>query len=275
MKKILLASSALVLVGGAAFAEVTLEGYAAMGVIGGDDYIKAGDDYDDNEYSFVSDLDVTFVLSGETDGGVTFGAAIELDDAIGSPQFANEEDQGGESVFVSGDFGTITMGDTNGAFDYAIAEYIRPHKGTIGDVEEYGAYSGGYGIDPLDDGLDGIFGGQVARYDYSFGGFGIAVSAELDDDFESDPLLGIGATYNFAFAGGSVLVGAAYQGVHDATVGANIDDDSDEFTGFSFDSTAENVFDGDLDVYGISAQLVLDMGLQFNAVVSQTEIDGT
>ncbi|MBE3640130.1 porin [Mangrovicoccus algicola] len=293
MKKILLASSALVLVGGAAFAEVTLEGKASMGFIGGntstydDDGVSFdGDSYgdDDARYSFVSDFDIVFNLSGETDGGVTFGASAEIDDLIGAPEFADEEDQGGESVFISGDFGTITMGDTNGAYDFAVNEYINGQPGTIGDMEETAPYRGialsangvalglsddddedatYASVDPLDDGLDGFYDGQVARYDYTYGGFAIAVSAELSDETEGDPVLGLGATYNLEFTGGAVKFGAAYQTV-------------------SFDDYATTTIstgdvliraDGDISIAGVSAAMELDAGLSLDVAIANTMYD--
>ena len=120
MKKVLLASTALVVTSGAAVAEVGLSGYAEMGIVGGGGAM---------ETQFHHDIDVTFTLSGETDSGLSFGATIDLDEVgddtgcagIGA-QPSNTTCVEEHSVFISGSFGTLTMGDTDGAFDWALTE---------------------------------------------------------------------------------------------------------------------------------------------------------
>ncbi|MGB0904051.1 MAG: porin, partial [Mangrovicoccus sp.] len=219
MKKILLASSALVLVGGAAFAEVTLKGSAEFGIFGGsynDLPLPDGSGdivSEDIPAQFHTDMDVDFILSGETDGGVTFGADIDLDEvANGIPSASGVK----ALVFVSGDFGTISGGDTDGAFDWALTENNFGLSGSIIDNEEHIGFSG-------QDILDGFYDGQVVRYDYSFGAFAFGLSAEIDDDRGNDgaadtddPVYGVGAKYTLDLASGSVKFGAGWQGVEDA-----------------------------------------------------------
>ncbi|WP_138466353.1 porin [Poseidonocella sp. HB161398] len=220
MKKILLASSALVLVGGAAAAEVTLSGTASMGLYGGETKIDGSTvatvpSTTDDDPQFWTDLDVTFDLSGETDGGVTFGASIDLSDVTENGGIQNDRDSD-FAVFVSGDFGTFTMGDTDGAFDWAMQDTNFGLSGTLNDNEEHLGYQG-MNL------LDGFYDGQIARYDYAFDAFAIGVSAEIDDDAGEtgddggydDPMLGIGAKYTLDLASGSINFGAAYQGVND------------------------------------------------------------
>ncbi|MEM8553734.1 MAG: porin, partial [Pseudomonadota bacterium] len=75
------------------------------------------------------------------------------------------------------------------------------------------------------------------RYDITVSGFSVGLSAELDDDLDAagdaeeldDPMLGIGAKYTIELAGGSVALGAAYQGAEDtylagASAGASFGD---------------------------------------------------
>ena len=69
MKKVLFATTTLVATTGFAAADVTLSGLAQMGIQGGENV----------DTTFVQDIDVTFTMSGETDNGLTFGAAIDLD----------------------------------------------------------------------------------------------------------------------------------------------------------------------------------------------------
>jgi len=160
MKKLLLASTALVLSAGVASAQgVTLSGDARMGIM-----------YDgslaSNKASFTSRARVMFTMSGETDTGLAFGASFRAHQAGG----ANSGTNG--SVFISGEFGTLTMGDTDGA-----AQKI------IGHV-------GGVGLTGLDDHNETFYMGNntdlspggfqasrpTARYDYSIDGFSFAVS---------------------------------------------------------------------------------------------------
>ncbi|MEO1580050.1 MAG: porin, partial [Pseudomonadota bacterium] len=77
MKKVLLASTALVVSAGIAAADVSLSGSAELGIFD-----------DDTETQFHTDIDVTFTMSGETDGGLTFGASIDLDESDGDPSAA-------------------------------------------------------------------------------------------------------------------------------------------------------------------------------------------
>lgn len=214
MKKVLFATTALVAFAGAAAAEVTLTGNAEMGIQDNDDYVADGTGGFDTEgeVGFHTDIDVTFTMSGETDGGLAFGATIDLDESDDGDAFASDT-QGGETIFISGGFGTLTMGDTDGALDWALTEVLF-NSGSLGDNEETLGYNG-------NSGLDGLYDGQILRYDYAFGDFGFALSAELDDTdgddgdildgLDGDAVIGIGAQYSFDFGGGSMDVGAGYQ----------------------------------------------------------------
>jgi outer membrane protein OmpU len=186
MKKVLFATTALVATAGVASADVSLSGYAEMGIFGGDN----------TETQFHTDIDVTFTLSGETDNGLTFGASIDLDEEGGF----GATNGGPEAVFISGAFGTLTMGDTDGAFDWAMAE-VPAGAGSIADNST--AHAGWNG----NAGLDGRYDGQILRYNHSMGGLGFAISAEVDDSGNDDPVLGIGLTY----AMGDLTVGLGYQ----------------------------------------------------------------
>lgn len=189
MKKILFATTALVATAGVASAEVALSGYAEMGIIGGDAI----------ETEFHHDFDVKFTLSGETDGGLSFGATIDLDEVSnGISNRANPS-----SVFVSGAFGTLTMGDTDGALDWAMTESF---SGTS-IADDHSSHAGANG----NGGLDGTYDGQIARYDYSFGDFSVAASAELDDTGAGDAVLGLGFKYGTDLGGVALGLGLGYQ----------------------------------------------------------------
>lgn len=163
MKKVLLATTALTLSAGfAAAAELTITGSAELGI----------NDNGTDDVQFFQDMDVTFKGSGTTDGGLSFGFAIDLDEGGSGARAHAPEDDGGASIFISGDFGTLTMGDTDGAFDWALTETAS--GGSIDDAHTiHAGYNGNSGLDGSND-------GQVLRYDNTFGDFGVAISMEQD-----------------------------------------------------------------------------------------------
>ena len=178
MKKLLITSSALVAAAGMAQADghtgVSLSGSAEMGIASVDGGTTGATD--GNTY-FHSAFDVTFSLSGETDNGLSFGASFDLDEtddgnsesgssSPGNPFGAGVGDQSVDgSVFVSGAFGTLTMGDTDGAFDWALTETA---SGTA--IADDHTSHDGYNGNGLADGINTL------RYDNTFGDFGVAVS---------------------------------------------------------------------------------------------------
>jgi outer membrane protein OmpU len=195
MKKLLLASTALAATAGMAAAEVspniTLTGYAEIGIIGGD----ARD-----ETQFHHDMDMNITFSAETDSGLTFGADVDLDEIDnGIP-----DKKGPHIVYVKGAFGSFTMGDTDGGFDWAMGEV--DSLTTIDDAHT--AHTGFSG----NAGLDGMYDGQVLRYDYAFDSFGVAASLELDDSGDNDPIYALGAKGSFDLGGTELSLGAGYQG---------------------------------------------------------------
>ena len=221
MKKVLFATTALVASAGIASAQgVELSGSAEMGIIGGSAI----------ETQFHHDIDVKFSMSGETDNGLTFGATIDLDEvSAGIGNTANPS-----SVFISGSFGTLTMGDTDGAFDWALTE-VAMGSAINDDHTAHAGYNG-------NSGLDGSHDGQVARYDYSFGDFAFAVSAEINDTGVASPAFGIGGKYSGDLGGVTLGVGVGYQ-----TNGVN-------------------------DIMGISLSAAMDNGL--SAVINYSDLDG-
>ncbi len=261
MKKILLTTTAMVAFAGAASAEVSLSGYAEIGVIGGSAM----------ETQFHNDIDIKFSLSGETDNGLTFGATIDLDEVTragdddGIPHTANEA-----SAFVSGGFGTITLGDTDGAFDWAIQE-VGIGSALTDDHTTHAGFN-------FNSGLDGSYDGQVLRYNNTFGDFGVALSAELDDSGVGSTAWGIGVKYNAALGGVDLGLGLAYQSgdaitaavaAVDPTAGpdgifGNLDDTP------AVAAVAASVA-GTTDVWGISVDAKFGGG--FRAIVSYSDED--
>ena len=209
MKKVLLASTALVMTAGVAAAEVSVGGDGRMGLIRG---------YSDDTTRFTSRIRISFAASGETDGGLAFGGSIRADNAGGfnledgngnNPGDAGfDPDTGldltatggvsGQSgtVFIEGGFGKLSMGDVDGAA-----------KAAVGHVS-------GVGLTGLSDRNESTYvsnvGGNLpgALYEFSTGGFGLYLSASNPGDVFSTAkadniAVAIGATYaitNFTFA---------------------------------------------------------------------------
>ncbi len=234
MKKVLFATTALVATAGVASADVTLSGAAEMGIFGGDSI----------ETQFFTDIDVTFTMSGTTDNGLTFGASVDLDEGgDGSDASDDNTEDGGATIFISGNFGTITMGDTDGALDWAMQEAAVGNAGSINDDETgHGGYLGSYG--------DGAYDGQILRYDNTFGDFGVAISVEQDETGVRDTGYGIGFTYSLDIASGSVTLGAGYQRIDAANFNPG---NTNPFTGQDLD--------GEYDIIGVSAAATFDNGL--------------
>lgn len=121
MKKILLATTMLIGTAGFAAAEVSVSGNARMGIV--DDGTAAG-------AVFSSRARVGFALSGETDGGLSFGASFRADNAGAAA--------GGTagSVSISGAFGSISMGDNDSAAQAGVGQVAGVGYTGNGDLNE-------------------------------------------------------------------------------------------------------------------------------------------
>ena len=204
MKRVLLATTALCLGAGMAAADIAMEGSAEMGVAGSKN----------DSARFHTDVNLKFVLSGTTDAGVAFGTEIELSDIedAGGRHTTNVDDQdGGIAVYMSDPdgFGTLTLGDTDGAYDWAMTELP---GGGLRDEVEHDAHSG-------NGGLDAEYDNQILRYNRTIAaGFSFGASLELDDDTggtegsnTADPIIGLGGKYGMDTGAGKLTLGGGYQ----------------------------------------------------------------
>jgi len=111
MKKLLLASTALVASAGIAAADITITGSAAAGF-----YSNLDDDGFDGVYS---NAGVVATMSTTTDGGVTFSASVDAEagEEIDTGDFENDGPASGSfslgAVSATGAFGTLTF-DSDG-----------------------------------------------------------------------------------------------------------------------------------------------------------------
>ena len=175
MKKILLATTLLAATTGFAAAEVAVSGSARMGVT-----------YDGLDFAYSSRVRVKFDLTGETDGGLSFGASVRADqiggngskstdggDTFGSTGTTN----GDSTVFISGAFGKLTMGDVSGAADALVGQ-----TSGVG----YGPNDGAHEIGFLGAAKTAVY------YEYSTGAltFGLGAGQVGSDDFS------VGAKYS-------------------------------------------------------------------------------
>lgn len=251
-----------------------------MGIAGGDS-IGTGADAGlivNNDPSLWTHVDVTFSLSGTADNGLTYGASVDLDEAG-----AIDGDDGTDNVaiFISGDLGTLTMGDTDSALDWAMTEASIGNPGSIADNETlHAGYDGDYGDS-----------GRYLRYDYSIASFGFAVSVSPDENWA------IGAKYDGTFAGGSFGVGLGWQEQEVNTRyapgnlgtaldiffggdGVDVGDASCSVGGFCDTADGDGLrnftgLGGDVEVMGISGYVELDMGFSAAVQYADWEFDTT
>ena len=135
MKKLLLASTALVMTAGAAAAQVSLSGDARMGIVydNGIPAQTAGVNNNTAKMQFTSRARVTFTMSGETDAGLAFGASFRADNAGAA---AGNTGMTGGSVFIDGEFGRLTFGDVAGAARATVGDLYGVGLTGLGDLNE-------------------------------------------------------------------------------------------------------------------------------------------
>lgn len=191
MYKSLLLSTALVAFSGAAFADgVKFSGSADMGAVNGDAFA---------ETQTYTDFDLDVNVGVQADNGLTFGATFDLD----GEQTKIDDEQ--LSVFVSGDFGRVTVGDVKGALAHTLADSTDTGSaGTIDDTEKthFGA---------IGDYADGVNGEEVLRYDYARDAFALSASAEIDETGAQDTAFAFAGSYATNAAGVDMTVAAGIQ----------------------------------------------------------------
>ena len=182
MKKILFASTALVATAGVAAAEISFGGSANFGVY-----------YNGSETIVKNEIDFDIKGSGETDGGLKFGASLDIDgthnDSATGTSAVSSDITGtvGGAGSSAGDDVTLTGDASVGGAVIADPEvYIEMGglKLTVGDIGEANDVGGisdigfdGLGVDDVVDALREN-GNDDVRVDYSFGD--IAVAASVD-----------------------------------------------------------------------------------------------
>jgi len=122
MKKLLIATTALVATAGMAAADVTITGHAAAGFHSGLDDVTTAAATNSTDVAgdgIYSNAGVDFTMSGATDNGISFSATLNIDagEEIDAGDFEYDGADGGTAglgaVSMSGAFGTLTF-DNNG-----------------------------------------------------------------------------------------------------------------------------------------------------------------
>lgn len=180
MKKLLLATTMIVAGAAMAHAEVTLSGDGRLGLLN-----------DNGTTTFSSRARVAFKLAGTSDSGLSFGGSFRADNA------GDAASGTAGSVFVSGAFGKVEIGDVDPADKAAVGNVSGVGYTGLSDVNEIYYYV-------VDDYQDT----PALLYTYSADALTVyAGSAQLDagnDAFE------LGATYSF---GDSVTAAIGYASV--------------------------------------------------------------
>lgn len=283
MKKILLATSILAATTGYAAAEVALSGDGRLGIV-----------YDGNDVQFHSRARVKFSLSAESDNGLSFGASFRADNASGA---AGKTEMGAGTIWVSGGFGKLEMGDVVSAGEAALGDLSGVGYTGLGDYSDIPYING-------DDGND--FDGTGLLYSYSADAFGVYVGVTdgADDDattVDADASYSIGAsygadTYSVALAylsgapgndeaeeiilGGSGNIGAAKVKAYYAdfkntliekSFGLSVDYGMDATTLTAFVRRDDFGTAGDFDTFGLGVAYDLGGGAALKAGVVDTD----
>ena len=128
MKKVLLATSILAASAGFAAAEVAVSGSARMGLF-----------YDGDDTYFSSRVRIVFTASGETDGGLSFGASMRADQSGQGGGFPNVSN-GDSTVYISGAFGKLTFGDVDSAAEALVGQVSAVGFTGLGSYNEVGYF---------------------------------------------------------------------------------------------------------------------------------------
>lgn len=290
MKRILATTAILALSAGfASAAEITLSGDARMGIIGGDGV----------DTGFTSRARVKFNMSGETDGGLAFGASFRAnraraldtqtttvtagadgilgtaDDIVTTTTGSISGADAGTSgeVFISGGFGKLSMGDVDGAAQSAVGQVSGVGLTGLGDLNEIAYLAAGDGAsDPtaLYEYSTGSFTGYVSVTNPSVGDTANAIGVKYATDTFSVALgyEDVGAVDHIVLGGSATfgpVTGKLVYGTADAggpsldQLALSVDYTADALTVTAYYATLETVA-GDLDRYGVGASYDLGGG---------------
>lgn len=221
MKKLLIASTALVVSAGFAAADVAVTGGASMGV-----------KFNDGDMEMHNEIDFNIVGSGTTDGGLTFGASLDVD---GEDNDNTETHTVSDAeVYISGAFGTLTVGGVSNGGDIGGISDLGFDDIGVDDAGENGRNQGGFNT----------------HYKNTFGDITVTASISTDPNDSGDYGLGV------AFTAGDISVAVGTS--HDDSSG---DTGSHITVGGTFgDVAAKAIYSQGPDTTGMGVQLGYTMG---------------
>ena len=199
MKKILIATTALVATAGIAHAEVAVSGNAIAGL----QYNSEGT----KKVKLLSKANVVFTASGETDGGLQFGFVTNHLVENNGDNVINDD----TTVYLSGAFGKLSFGAVAEADEVAGLSDIGWDGLDVDDVAE--ALVG----DELLDNRGGPGLGHNVNYTYATGALSFSLSTRLDTSHAGDNTDSVAAGVKYTF--GDAYVGLGY-GAHDFNGGS-------------------------------------------------------
>jgi outer membrane protein OmpU len=232
MKKILLASTALVATTGFAAAEMSWSGSANMGM-----------KYSDNGTTRLhNEIDLGMAATGETDGGIGWKVEMGLDTDQTAASGTATGDVG--SVSISGDFGTIRVGAVDSA-------------GTGVGIGDLGF--DGIGMDDAAESNRNAGASADIQWDYAMDDIALRVSTDSNDDDMAASLKWTSGALSIALSHAAV----GTTGGADATAGSI----STSVGGFAVTVMASSHSDATKDSVGLHASMPVD-GLGTVSVVS-------
>ncbi|WP_195759832.1 porin [Paracoccus sp. S-4012] len=264
MKKLLLASSALVGLAGAAAAEVSVTGDGRIGLRFDSDELvlnEAGVLVTRDTWNVISRARVRFTMTGETDSGLSFGAILRADQADSRSSRGGSNSLYAGEVFISGAFGRLTAGEVDSALESAVGDL--PEVGLSG-LNFYNEFQ--YSSSDFDE----LFQDAGLLYSYALGD--ATLYASFQDQYFRLP--------GDAFArerGDTWSLGAGYT-LGNYSFGIGYEDSSSfiDPVGYAFanQSTAGNFYTNDATTWGVSGGTSF-AGITFKAIYLATDVDGS
>ena len=215
MKKILLTTTALTMLAGAAAADISLSGSGRIGIV------SAG-----GATNVTHRFRVNVNASGETDGGLTFGAYVRLN--MNGGVMAENGPIGAPRLYIGNGMATLTVGNAGGAISQA-GNIWGCGIGFRGDCDDMAA--GGNAFNWVTHSSGGA-GASVVRLDFALGSANISISggsasggAANDTEIAANFDMGtasVGVGYDSgAGAAGGTLLNVSF-GAGSATIGAHV-----------------------------------------------------
>ena len=192
MKKLLIASTALVATAGVAAADVSVSGNARMGLVY--DSLLDGQEngitgLDKSSVYFNSRVRAALSMSSETDGGLSFGGSFDMHNAGAAAAGTSGK------VWISGAFGKLSMGDVDGAAKAAVGNVSGVGYTGLKDRNNLIFVNSGTDIDD-DSNNDTIYPTPSALYEFSTGAATFYVGVG-----------GLNGNVNLGIVNGTTLVG--------------------------------------------------------------------